>query len=122
MSVKVVETRYSHLKFESRQQVLLSDSSSIWERIEPFPSRFIKTLENLEMKRRDLSYFQTNEKKHVEFKRTYSYLGILWPDHLQLTLLNWTTVSDLALNKKMKFSIDFQSFVLCQNTFGVPIE
>ena len=111
MSVKVVETRYSHLKFESRQQVLLSDSSSIWERIEPFPSRFIKTLENLEMKRRDLSYFQTNEKKHVEVKRTYSYLRILGPDHLQLTLLNWDTESVLALNKKLKYPIHFQFFI-----------
>ena len=68
MSVEVVETRYSHLKVESRQQVLLSDSSSIWERIEAFPSRFIKTLENLEMKRRDLSYFQTNEKNMLNSK------------------------------------------------------
>ena len=63
MTVEVVETRYSRLKFESRQPVLLSDSSSIWERIEAFPSRFIKTLENLEKKRGDLSYFQTNVKK-----------------------------------------------------------
>ena len=50
-----METRYSRLKFESRQPVLLSDSSSIWERIEAFPSRFIKTLENLEKKRGSVS-------------------------------------------------------------------
>ena len=83
MSVEVVETRYSHLKFESRQQVLLSDSSSIWERIEPFPSRFIKTLENLEMKRGDLSYFQTNEKKTLLKSKGLKSYSEIFSVHLE---------------------------------------
>ena len=37
-------------------------------------------------------------------------------------LLNWDNQSVLVPNQKLKFPIDFQFFINCQNTFGFPIE
>ena len=61
--------------------------------------------------KRFILFSNKREKNLVEVKRTNRYVGILGPDHLQLTLLNWETKNVLALNKKLKVNWKFDIFI-----------
>ena len=66
----------------------------------------------------NFSQFFRDQLHMYVYVRVYSYFNfvlqfLLGPDHVQLTLLNWDNESILAsLNKKLKFPIHFQFFLV----------